>query len=271
MIKRCIKRLAQFTGFQVSRVQKEYNEDGLRTIHLDNFRQSSEFKNAYRRGLGSLTRQVEGQISTSPFKDWNGEPVPGTYGQWRVHVALWCASTAARIEGDFVECGVFLGFMSSAIMTHLNWDQLGRTFYLIDSFEGPATEQFNENEVKIGRLEEVTHLRKIGGYNYSLEGVKINFKEWSNVVFIKGLVPDSLLHCPTQKIAFLHLDMNCALPEVEALRFFWDKIQKGGVVLMDDYAFSGFDEQHQALNTVAKEFGVSIVSLPTGQGLIIKN
>jgi hypothetical protein len=40
---------------------------------------------------------------------------------------------------------------------------------------------------------------------------------------------------------------------------------------MDDYAFSGFDEQHQALNTVAKEFGVSIVSLPTGQGLIIKN
>jgi hypothetical protein len=41
-------------------------------------------------------------------------------------------------------------------------------------------------------------------------------------------------------------------------------------VLLDDYAYSGFQEQQDALNTLASELGFAIAHLPTGQGLIIK-
>lgn len=64
--------------------------------------------------------------------------------------------------------------------------------------------------------------------------------------------------------------MNCAPPEVAALRFFWPRLTPGAFVLLDDYANRGRDEQRRAMDEVAAEFGVKICTLPTGQGLLIK-
>ena len=44
---------------------------------------------------------------------------------WRVHVGLWTATSALKLAGDFVECGVNRGFMSSAIMHLLAMGQHG--------------------------------------------------------------------------------------------------------------------------------------------------
>lgn len=67
-------------------------------------------------------------------------------------------------------------------------------------------------------------------------------------------------------MAYLHIDMNCAPPEVAALRFFWPRLTPGAFVLLDDYANRGRDEQRRAMDEVAAEFGVKICTLPTGQG-----
>ena len=64
--------------------------------------------------------------------------------------------------------------------------------------------------------------------------------------------------------------MNCAFPEAAALRYFWPSIVEGGIVLCDDYAYFGCDAQGAALDDAAKELGIEILALPTGQGLIIK-
>ena len=53
-----------------------------------------------------------------------------------MHVGLWAASHAATIDGDFVECGVNRGVLSSAIMDYLEWDTVGKHFYLLDTFSG---------------------------------------------------------------------------------------------------------------------------------------
>jgi hypothetical protein len=44
----------------------------------------------------------------------------------------------------------------------------------------------------------------------------------------------------------------------------------GGLILLDDYAYSGFHHQKSAMDLFAKKNGISICSLPTGQGLILK-
>ena len=68
----------------------------------------------------------------------------------------------------------------------------------------------------------------------------------------------------------MSLDMNIAEPEVAALAFFWDKLVPGAVVTLDDYAWADHQPQKRALDAFAASVGVRILTLPTGQGLIIR-
>ncbi len=70
-----------------------YNQDGLATRHNADFMRDPRFLEAYRAGLENAPA--------------------GTQLEWRVHVALWCATQALRLEGDFVECGVHTGILSA--------------------------------------------------------------------------------------------------------------------------------------------------------------
>src|SRR5437588_7885241 len=93
-----------------------YVQYGLNSIHNHDFVRDPRFLSAYNRGVQA------GQ------EDYNWH--------WRVHVGLWAAYHGRQLTGDFVECGVNRGVLSSAIMQYLNWNQLGRRFFLFDTFRG---------------------------------------------------------------------------------------------------------------------------------------
>jgi hypothetical protein len=109
-----------------------------------------------------------------------------------------------------------------------------------------------------------------GGYVTDLERIRANFAEWPNAIVVQGAVPEVLSKIEFGRVAFLHIDMNCALPEQAALEFFWDKLSRGAVVLFDDFAYAGYEAQRRALAEVARVRGQEILSLPTGQGLLIR-
>jgi hypothetical protein len=90
------------------------------------------------------------------------------------------------------------------------------------------------------------------------------------VVLIRGPVPDTLSQVDIHKVAYLSIDMNCTGPEEEALRHFWPKMSPGGIVVLDDYGFSGHESQKRAADRVALSVGVQVLSLPTGQGVMVK-
>ncbi len=73
-----------------------------------------------------------------------------------------------------------------------------------------------------------------------------------------------------EKIAYLHLDMNCSVPELAAIQFFWERLVPSAFVLLDDYAYYGYLSQKIAMDHFAQEKGIKILSLPTGQGLLVK-
>ena len=100
--------------------------------------------------------------------------------------------------------------------------------------------------------------------------MRANFAEWPNAIVVQGAVPDVLPAVDASSIAFLHLDMNCAYPERAALEYFWDRLSPGAFVLLDDYAYHGFESQAEAIDAVARSLGFDVLSLPTGQGLIMK-
>jgi hypothetical protein len=220
-------------------------------MHRAPFLQDLEFQQAYARGV-QASRGVDPKM------------------EWRTHVALWAASRALCAAGDFVECGVNAGFVSSSIMQSLDWRKLERKFYLLDTFSGPVLSQYSPIEIQRGRIDAAKSALAAGGYVTDLDRVRANFSEWPNAVVVQGAVPEVLDTVPFGQVAFVHLDMNCALPETRALEFFWGRLSPGGVVLFDDYTYFGHDSQTEAIDALAGVLGARILALPTGQGVVFK-
>jgi hypothetical protein len=251
LIQNVARPLTKRLGLEIIDVHKRYAQDGLFTVHNDSFRAEPAFREAYARG-------VKASAGFDPEFEW------------RVHVALWAAQTALEAEGDFVECGVNAGFMSSAMMESLDWNRTGRKFFLIDTFAGPVLDQYSSEEVAQDRRRIAEEVISNGGYVTDVERIRANFAEWPCAIVVQGAVPRVLDEVTFGNVAFLHIDMNCALPERAALEFFWEKLSPGAVVLFDDFAYAGYEAQRAALAEVARARGHEILSVPTGQGLLIK-
>jgi hypothetical protein len=148
--------------------------------------------------------------------------------EWRVHVALWAAACALKLDGDFVECGVNAGFISSAVMRKLDWGTVLKPFYLIDTFAGPVMAQYSAAEIRSGRKTMAENNMAAGAYVTDVERVRANFSEWPGVVVVQGAVPEVLATLDVPGVAFLHIDLNCAYPERAALEYFWERISRAG-------------------------------------------
>lgn len=121
-----------------------------------------------------------------------------------------------------------------------------------------------------GKIEYNRKVLEAGGYMLDVEWVRRNFSEWKNIEIIQGTVPETLGRIEIPSVAYLHLDMNCALPERAAAEHFWPRLVPGALMLLDDYAYSGYEPQKRAMDEFAHRVGITIVSLPTGQGLAMK-
>jgi O-methyltransferase len=185
-------------------------------------------------------------------------PVAGT---WRYHVNQWAAFHAKQLKGDFVECGVYKGSLAMSNIIYVNFNILkDRKYYLFDTFCGVDKEFCSEDE----------YLRLKDAYPDCYEHVVKSFKKFPNVVIVKGPVPKTLSQVHINKVAYLSLDMNCALPELEAIEYFWPKLVPGGIIVLDDYGWATFENQKSVADNFAKSVGVKVLSLPTGQGIVIK-
>lgn len=202
---------------------------------------------AFQRGW---ERAVEGSRS-----GWAGN-VPDV--RWRAHTALWAARHGMNLEGDFVECGVFLGLLSLTICHALEFGKTGRNFYLFDTFNGLPDD---------GSLEAK---RNNGLYFDCFEQASANFAPFPNARLVKGTLPATLEGVPIKKIAYLSVDLNHAAAEKAVIEELWNRLVSSAVVVIDDYAFGGHDDQYGIWNAFAASKNLSVLTMPTGQGLLIK-
>jgi len=109
-----------------------------------------------------------------------------------------------------------------------------------------------------------------GFYTFDVKQVRDNFTEWKNVEIVVGAIPETLPEIKSEQIAFLHLDLNCSMPEIAAMEALWHRLTPGAFVLLDDYAYDGYRSQKIGMDVWAGANNVPVLSLPTGQGLLIK-
>ena len=188
---------------------------------------------------------------------------------WRLSTLVWAARNALNIPGDFVECGVYKGDMSWVITELVDLASAKRTFYLYDTFEGFSPKYSSEDDFPLAP--QFYHIAD-RGYNvpHLYESVCKRFSEKPYVKVIKGVVPDIILETSPNQIAFMHIDMNSAAPEVGALELLFDRVALGGMVIFDDYGWFLHKKQKDAEDRFMAERGQEILELPTGQGLLIK-
>jgi O-methyltransferase len=232
-----------------------YNADGIATTSKNTeFLEDPRFRRAYRRGMQSGHRINH---LTDPENDLHIE--------WRVAIALWAATHATHLPGDFVECGTYTGILSLAICDYLNFNALDKDFYLFDTFEGVPLAQIQEAEDRAYR-ERVNR----AWYSDCFHLAERNFSPFPRVHLVQGIVPDTLMSVEIERVSYLSIDMNIAYPERAALEHFWPRLVSGGIIVFDDHGFHGHELQKATHDDFARAHGVEIFMLPTGQGLLLK-
>ena len=125
-----------------------------------------------------------------------------------------------NIDGDFVECGVFMGgsamMMSYGMIDFDKENNFKRKLWLYDTYEGMANASiYDENILNEKAIIELDNKNKtknkkdIWAYsplNYVEENIKTNIDQ--NIVFVKGLVEETLLNNKPKKISLLRLDTD---------------------------------------------------------------
>ena len=152
-----------------------------------------------------------------------------------------------KIDGDFVECGVWKGgniILYKKILEE-DFKNEGRSIYAYDTFEGMNTPTINDYDllnknsaIKIGNKEKKNS-------NFwgicSLEEVKnnilYNVKNLDHIKFIKGQVETTLndKNNIPEKISILRLDTDWYKSTKKELDVLYNKVVPGGIIIIDDY------------------------------------
>jgi hypothetical protein len=188
---------------------------------------------------------------------------------WRYNTLIWAAKSCIRLPGDFVECGVFRGDMTWMITEMVDLQSAGKRFYLYDTFAGQEPKYSSKDD-----FPDSGDFFNFINREYNSPGieedVRRRFSRKPFVIVTKGVVPDILNEIAPTKIAFLHLDMNSPRAEQGALEFLFDRISPGGFIIFDDYGWKQYRKQKETADRVMANWGLVILELPTGQGLVVK-
>jgi len=174
---------------------------------------------------------------------------------WRRYILACAAYHCVQLSGDFVECGVYIGTGVKTVMDYLGGPEFPKTFWGYDTFDyNPVPGHAFEGQEE-------------GLY----EKVKQRFAGYNQVKLVKGLLPASFAQGMPDSIAYMHIDLNNAESELAVLNNLFDRVVSGGIIIMDDYEWSGiYRVQKKAEDPWFDARNYRVFPLPTGQGIIIK-
>ena len=115
-----------------------------------------------------------------------------------------------------------------------------------------------------------TELSWEGKYSdLSFEKTKKNLAEFKNNLFYhKGYIPESLNVSPIpNSIVYMSIDLNSSVPTLAALNFFYPKFIDGGVILFDDYGWSGLEDIKEVVDSFFADKPGILMKLPTNQAI----
>jgi O-methyltransferase len=197
---------------------------------------------------------------------WKNSPYEGKQRIDRKFVVYSALKSITSIQGDTAECGVLDGASSYIILDQNKG--FGKHHYMFDSWQGLSEPDAVDKEVP----PDSSFKWKAGDLAVDLNECKKNLEQFHNKKFFQGWIPDQFHNIAEKTFSFVHIDVDLYQPTLESLKFFWPRIQKGGILLCDDYGFESCPGARRACDEFfsAQCVPVCMVHLPTGQGIITK-
>jgi hypothetical protein len=168
---------------------------------------------------------------------------------------------ADRIEGDFIEAGVWRGggtiFMRGVLKAY---EIENRCVWVADSFEGlpePDADKYpKEAQAHAGKVMSDVYKH----FEATLEEVQQNFASYGllddRVRFLKGWFSDTLPNAPIERLALMRLDGDYYDSTMQALTALYAKVSPGGFVIIDDYGEDLWTYCREAVDTFRRENGI---------------
>ncbi len=159
--------------------------------------------------------------------------------------------TTEYIEGGYYEFGIYEGTslygavntynkISSQKSNRFYKKRFERKFYGFDSFDDGF--RYSDEADKHPFFRE-------GDFASSYDKCRKRFRKYPNVELIKGYFEDTLVNpdiikkFSNEKCAILFIDCDLTLPALVALKFMRPLLQKGSIIILDDYfAYNGHTE-----------------------------
>jgi hypothetical protein len=190
------------------------------------------------------------------------------YLKWRHYIfyitALIAAKNTNNLTKKLVEVGVADGVGAFYAINALKNFNINYKCYLFDSWKAMKKKYLTKKE--LATTEENKY------ENLDFDRIKNNFNSDKNIFFIKGFVPESFYKYKKMKnITWLCIDLNSSKPTLKTLKFFYKKLTKNGIILLDDYAGSGYPETKLVVDRFFFSKKSIVFPIPTGQAIIIKN
>jgi hypothetical protein len=90
------------------------------------------------------------------------------------------------------------------------------------------------------------------------------------LVSLKGVIPDRFREVEDRRFSFVHVDVDLYEPIRDSIRFFYDRLNAGGVLLCDDYGFLACPGATLAVDEYLASKPEAVVALSSGGGFLVK-
>jgi O-methyltransferase len=251
-VKRAVKRIFRAYGFEVVRHSPPSSSRKSYYYETD-----ETFKHIFRQG-------VKSSGSTH-----NPEVV-----HQRLYNALQFLRYTLDLNGDVAECGSFKGLSSYLFCNYIRLadpDFRGGGYHVFDSFQGlslPSQHDIIANEEYDAAGQPFL---RAGAFHGSLETVKTTLRDYPLIEYHPGWIPESFAGVAERKYKFVHLDLDLYDPIKGAVQYFYPRMVKGGVIVIDEYGLPRWPGARKAVDEFCKTHDtMTPISLTTGNGVLIK-
>lgn len=155
---------------------------------------------------------------------------------------------ALEVEGEFWECGVYLGGSATRIAELIP----NRRLRLFDSFEGLPKPGVYDNPEHVDNFKP----KKRALARRNIKAALRWHKHWS---LHDGWMPRTFEGLEDCKIAFAHIDVDIWRSHVDCMNFIWPRLVSGGFMLFDDFGNRrDWPGATIAINSFAAEVGLRL-------------
>ena len=159
-----------------------------------------------------------------------------------------------KINGDIAEVGSYRGGSAKLISEAKG----NKTLHLFDTFEGLPDLCHHDDPKQFQK----------GNYSASFEDVKKYLNKYPHIHFYKGLFPSTAKPIENKNFSFVHLDVDLYEATLASIKFFYPRMNKGGIIISHDYI--SVPGVRKAFDDFFKDKPEPIIEMSGSQCLIVK-